>query len=368
MTPIEAASLALLGVRDRRLLAALVRVALGRATSDDADALPARRSEESLLSWACRSRVTTRPGEAGLAERERIEQEAARQIARAGALGIIAVPLLDPRYPPLLAATPDPPVLLWLRGDVTAIAQPSIALVGSRAATPYGLAMAGRLAGDLAAAGAVIVSGLARGVDSSAHAAALAAGGRTVGVLGCGVDRIYPAEHKDLAGRVEQSGAIVSEFPAGVPPLPHHFPLRNRIISGLSAAVVVVEASGKSGALITAAAALDQGRAVMVVPGPVTGGRNRGGHLLLRDGAIMVESADDVLQEVGCVSGTLPSQGHVAAPPAAGSLPDAAHFTVDDVAAQTGEPLQVVLARLLALELSGRIQRTGGGRFVRVLT
>jgi DNA processing protein len=225
------------------------------------------------------------------------------------------------------------------------------------------LAMSRRLAGELAAVGIVIVSGLARGIDSSAHLAAVLARGRTVGVLGCGIDRIYPAEHGELAREMAHAGAVISEFPPGVPPLPHHFPLRNRIISGLSVAVVVVEAPEKSGALITASAALEQGRDVMVVPGPTTGGRNRGGHLLIRDGGKLVETTDDILQDLGVLSCRL-----AGAPPQLdmGQLPESTDFTVDEVAAWTGELPNVVLARLMELELAGRIQRVGGGRFARV--
>jgi DNA processing protein len=225
--------------------------------------------------------------------------------------------------------------------------------------------MASKIARDLVANGLVVVSGLARGIDSAAHAAALSAGGKTIGVLGCGIDRIYPPEHKALAGNIEHSGAVISEFPPGVPPLPHHFPLRNRIVSGLSGAVVVVEAPEKSGALITASTALEQGREVMVVPGPAHGGRNRGGHLLIRDGAKVVESADDILQDIGSLAHSDPLLRRI---DAVGQLPEATDFTVDDVAEQTGEATGVVLARLLDLELAGRIQRIGGGRFVRVLT
>jgi DNA processing protein len=175
------------------------------------------------------------------------------------------------------------------------------------------------------------------------------------------LDRIYPAEHKDLAAAMAASGAVVSEFPVGVPPLPHHFPLRNRIISGLAHAIVVVEAGEKSGALITAGAALEQGRDVLVVPGASIGGRNRGGHLLIRDGARLVESADDILSELGAPP----------APPGADAkagiehFPESVAFTVDEVAAASGEPPNVVLARLLDLELEGIIQRIEGGRFVR---
>jgi DNA processing protein len=365
MTASEAAALALLGLQDRRLLAALLRAITGRSTIEDHEALPPREADEPLLRWACRCRASTRDPLAWQAELTRIEHEASTQLACAAQLGVVAIPLLDIAYPPLLATIPDPPPLIWLRGKPAAFTPVAVAIVGSRAATPYGLAMAKKLSTDLSAAGLVIVSGLARGVDSAAHVAAVAAGGVTVGVLGCGIDRIYPAEHRDLAREMEQAGAVVSEFPPGVPPLPHHFPMRNRIISGLSAAVVVVEAPEKSGALITASAAAEHGRDVLVVPGPAVGGRNRGGHLLIRDGAKVVESADDILQELG-------SQHGVTANPQLvfdlGRLPETTDFTVDEVAERSGEPPNVVLARLLDLELSGRIQRIGGGRFVRVLT
>jgi len=365
MTAFEAAALAVLGVQDRRLLAALLRAITGRSTVEDEEALPSREIDEPLVHWACRCRASKREPTAWQAELARVELAAAAQLAQAAQLGVTATSLLDGAYPPLLAAIPDPPPVLWQRGNPAAFTPVAIAIVGSRAATPYGLAMAKNLAADLSAAGIVVVSGLARGVDSAAHVAAVAAGGATVGVLGCGIDRIYPAEHRDLAREMEQRGAVVSEFPPGVPPLPHHFPMRNRIISGLSAAVVVVEAPEKSGALITASAAAEQGRDVLVVPGPATGARNRGGHLLIRDGAKVVERADDILQELG-------SQGSRTIAPyptvAPGRLPETTDFTVDEVAEQSGEPANVVLARLLDLELSGRIQRIGGGRFVRVLT
>jgi DNA processing protein len=220
--------------------------------------------------------------------------------------------------------------------------------------------MSKRLATDLATAGFTIVSGLARGVDSAAHRATVSVSGRTVGVLGCGIDRIYPSEHDELARTMVQSGAVVSEFPPGVPPRPHHFPLRNRIISGLAIGIVVVEAPEKSGALITASAAAEQGRDVLVVPG-MAYGRNRGGHLLIRDGAKVVETADDILQELDIAAGAPGSL------PTFANLPETSEFTVDELAAKTGELPNVVLARLLELELAGQIQRVGGGRFVRVL-
>ena len=362
MTPSDAAGLAILALRDRRLVAAILRVLNGRSTVEDLDALPPRPPDESVLSWACRSRTSSHDSAESVDEATRIAREAQGQLAQAAAHGIEVVPLGDVRYPPLLGMIADPPPMLWVRGQPTILRKPAVALVGSRAATPYGLAMAKRVSLDLVAAGVVVVSGLARGVDSSAHAAAVSADGHTVGVLGCGPDRIYPAEHRELARDMESAGAIVSEFPPGVPPLPHHFPMRNRIISGLSLAVVVVEAPEKSGALITASAAAEQGRDVMVIPGPVAGGRNRGGHLLIRDGAKVVETADDILQELNL--GSDPAQ----IGPGRGQTPETVEFTVDEIAASTGELPNIVLARLLELELAGRIQRIGGGRFIRVLT
>lgn len=257
-------------------------------------------------------------------------------------------------FPPLLSQIHNPPHTLWVRGDVAALARPAVAIVGSRAASPEGLAIAGDIAGDLVRAGLVVVSGMARGIDSAAHAAALDANGVTVAVLGTGVDRVYPPEHRDLASRIATCGALVSEFPPGTPPKAFHFPLRNRIISGLSQAVVVIEAPEASGALITAREALDQGRDVMVVPGRIVGGRNRGGHALLKDGAKLVEAAVDILQELGLGRTTAKTP-----------LPEHAEFSVDDVAREMKLPPGEALARLLEWELTGEIRRIGSGRFVR---
>ena len=359
MTPTEAAAIAMLGAGHRRLLAAILQSVRDPTTPSDLQHLPARAAGESLIQWMFRCRPASPGG--GEPDASEIECLAASQLAAAARMGIHALSLPEPRYPTLLSTIHDPPSVLWVKGRPDVLLMPSIAVVGSRAATSYALTMARQLSRDLAAAGAVVVSGLARGVDSAAHSGALDAKGRTVGVLGCGIDRVYPAEHRELARDIEQSGAVVSEFPSGVPPLPHHFPLRNRIIAGLSTAVVVVEAPEKSGSLITAAAALEQGRDVMVVPGAATGGRNRGGHLLIRDGAKVVESADDILQDIGFAGASRVLSG-------VGQLPETGDFSIDDVAEQSGEPAGVVLARLMELELRGQIQRIGGGRYTRVLT
>lgn len=362
MTTLEAVALSLFAARDRRLLFSLIRVLTSVQPSEDEQPVVPRASDEPLLEWACRCRMPLLTEAQWREDAARFLEAAHVHLERAHHLGIVALSLDDDRYPPLLRAIPDPPPMLWVRGDAAHLLRPAVAVVGSRAATPHGIEMARRLGSDLAAAGLVIVSGLARGIDSAAHAATLAAGGATVAVLACGADRVYPPEHAELARNIRSAGAVVSEFPPGTPPRKHHFPLRNRIISGLAHAVVVVEAPEKSGALITASAAAEQGRDVFVVPGPVATGRNRGGHLLIRDGAKLVESADDILQEIGRPVG---SGGRAGGDLNVDRFPKSVDFTVDDVAAHTGERPSVVLARLLELELTGQIQRIGGGRFVR---
>lgn len=293
---------------------------------------------------------------------------AATALASARRLGIAAVPWGDVSYPVLLAPIPDPPLVLWMRGDPSAFDQPSVAIVGSRAATPYGLEAASRLAGDLAAAGALVVSGLARGVDSAAHRGALAAGGRTAAVLGSGVDVVYPPEHGGLCEAVAADGVVLSEWPPGTAPLPFHFPARNRIISGLSLAVVVVEAAEKSGSLITAGCALEQGRAVMAVPGNILSGRHRGCHALIRDGAAVVESAEDVLAELRS-SSLRPAAREGTTPPPSDPLLACMHpgesYDVESLARETGLTAPQLLSRLLGLELQGVVRRVDGGRFVR---
>jgi DNA processing protein len=260
-----------------------------------------------------------------------------------------------PEFPQLLREIANPPSCLWTRGDLSLLQPTAIAVVGARAATRDGQEIAYQIAADLSRAGIVVVSGLARGVDAAAHTGALDAKGKTIAVLGTGIDRVYPAEHKALHERIAEHGLLLTEFAPGSPPDLFHFPQRNRIISGLSRAVVVVEAREKSGSLITARLAGDQGRDVMVVPGPTRSGQNRGGHALLRDGAKLVESAVDILQELGLDSTGVPVHESV----------QSVEFTVDDIAAQLKIPAGEALARLLEWELTGEIQRIGSGRFVR---
>jgi DNA processing protein len=287
-------------------------------------------------------------------------------LARAAARGIAAIGRYDPRYPPALAAIPDPPPVLWTLGEIDASRDRLVAIVGSRAASAYGLAVAERLAHGLAAAGVTVVSGMARGCDAAAHAGALAAGGRTIAVLGSGPDVVYPAEHDTLHARIAVTGAVVSEWAPGTPPLPRHFPLRNRIISGLCRATVVIEASEKSGSLITAACALEQGRDVMAVPGPVVGERHRGSHGLLRDGARLVAEAEDVLEELGWdrgPGGTPMAGGRL--DPLLAHLPAGEDCDLDTLAARSGQAPAALLSRLMELELAGLVKRLTGGRFTR---
>jgi DNA processing protein len=261
-------------------------------------------------------------------------------------------------YPALLGQISDPPECLWFRGDRSALAHTCVAVIGARHASQEGLVAAGEIACDLARAGIVVVSGLARGIDSAAHRGALEGGGKTIAVLGTGIDCVYPAENDVLTGQIAASGLLLTEFPPGTPPQDWHFPRRNRIISGLSRAIVVVEAKDKSGSLITARLAADQGRDVMAVPGTFVGGRNKGANALLRDGAKLVESAVDILQELGLESSLAHrNQG------AEGW--QVVEFTVDQLSEQMQIPPGEALARLLEWELTGEVQRIGSGRFVR---
>jgi DNA processing protein len=299
-------------------------------------------------------------------DRQTLAARAKSALARAKSAGIAVVTWGDSAYPAALSAIVDPPPALWVRGDIATLSGPAVAIVGSRAGSPYGLTVAERLAADLAVRGIVIVSGLARGVDSAAHRGALAGPGATIGVLGSGADVVYPAEHRSLAADIEATGgAIVSELVPGTPPQQHFFPLRNRIISGLSRAVLIVEAGEKSGSLITARCALDQGREVLAVPGNVLSGRNRGGHALLRDGAKIVESADDILEELG-----MPAPVRPGAPapddPVLRGLPAGESCDLEAISERTGLTTTRLLPKLFDLEMRGLVRRVGGGRFARV--
>ena len=295
-------------------------------------------------------------------------EDAARLLQAARDAGIEPVRWDDERYPPLLRTIVDPPPVLWVRGVTAVLARPAVAIVGSRAATPYALEVASRLAGELAERRMLVVSGLARGADGAAHRGCLAAGGASVAVLGSGPDLIYPPEHRELAASLCIDGAVVSELGPGAPPLPEHFPQRNRLISGISLAVVVVEANEKSGSLITARCALDQNRDVMAVPGSVLGGRNRGSHALLKDGATVVETADDILEELGwpalrSATGLGLSSNSLTADPLLGRLSAGDVYDLDEMSAALGVPGSKLLARLTEWEMRGLVVRVAGGRY-----
>lgn len=290
----------------------------------------------------------------------------------AAARGIHVLAWNDPRMPPSLLAIADCPPALWYRGSLDCLDAPAVAIVGSRAASEVAIETATRLAADLAARGVTIVSGLARGVDSAAHCGALKTG-RTAAVLGSGIGCIYPPEHVALATEIARGGLVVSEFPPDAQPLPFRFPLRNRVISGLSRAVVVIEASDRSGSLITASCALEQGRDVMAVPGNVLSGRNRGGHALIRDGAKIVESADDIVVELGLAPPPRGAAGADVTTALSTTSEDSVlrgmrsgeAYDLDALAGASGLDVGCLLPRLADLELRGLIRRLGGGRFLR---
>ena len=274
----------------------------------------------------------------------------------------------EEEYPRSLKEIYDPPPLLYVRGSLTPEDQKAVAVVGSRYPTTYGQMYAQRIAMGLSRRGVTVVSGLARGVDSAAHGAALTAGGRTVGVLGCGIDVIYPPENGRLLEAVASCGAVISEFPLGTPPDSDHFPIRNRIISGMSLGVVVVEATLRSGSLITARFALEHGREVFAVPGNADSARSAGTNRLIRQGAKLVTGIEDILEEI-----RLPVEAEIVPPvprlteeettvySALG--PKAMH--IDGVIASTNLPSARVSAALLSLELAGHIRQLPGMRFIK---
>jgi DNA processing protein len=269
----------------------------------------------------------------------------------------------SPSWPERLVTISSPPEELWMRGCEEILARERfVAIVGSRAPTPYGEAQARRFGAALAAAGIVVVSGLARGVDSAAHRGALEVGGATIAVLGCGVDRPWPAG--PLAEDLVQRGLLLSEFPPGMGPRRHHFPLRNRIISGLSQAVLVVEAAWASGSLITARWGVEQGRSIYALPGRVDHPMARGAHRLIREGATLIDSPEELARDLyGEVTPDAPVRGTpVARDPLLEALVGET-LSVDELSARLVEPVGEVLASLATLELSGRVARCPGGLY-----
>ena len=306
--------------------------------------------------------------------------------------------LADPLYPPLLLQAADPPLLLYVQGQTAMLSAPSVAIVGSRNPTVQGADNARDFAARLSGAGLVVVSGLALGVDGAAHDGALKGGGGTIAVVGTGLDRVYPSRHRSLAHRIAEAGALVSEYAPGTPPLPAHFPQRNRIIAGLSLGTLVVEAALRSGSLITARLAAEAGREVMAlpgsllapqsnrevfaIPGSIHSMQSRGCHLLIRQGAQLVETPDEMIEVLrGAGNGTGAGAGTWAGLPVESQAEtlatDSARrdpvlealghdpVTLDALMARTGWPAHELSAKLLELELAGQASRLPGGMFQR---
>ncbi|MEO5703312.1 MAG: DNA-processing protein DprA [Gammaproteobacteria bacterium] len=287
----------------------------------------------------------------------------------------------DPAYPQLLREIADPPTVLFVVGDPAVLSLPQIAIVGSRNPTPGGREIAEEFARHLAATGLTITSGLALGIDAASHRGALAGDGLTIAVAGTGLDRVYPARHRDLAHQIAEHGALVSEFVLGTPPLPDHFPRRNRIISGLSLGTLVVEAAQRSGSLITARMAADQGREVFAIPGSIHNPLARGCHFLIRQGAKLVETANDILEELGplvqCLRPTQPTP--VARNDSSGPGVEVSADTekliaclgfestsIDRLVERSGLTAEAVSSILLVLELQGYVTSTMGGLYTQV--
>jgi len=303
-------------------------------------------------------------------------ERAQRELDRLAALDITLLTPGSEHYPQALRFFPDRPVLLYCRGDLRLLARPAVAIVGSRTATKYGLRVGAMLAAELAALDITIVSGAAYGIDAAAHRAALAAGGATVAVLGCGVDIAYPRAHAGLLAEIAASGLVLSEFPLGTPPEGFRFPVRNRIISGLARGVVVVEATERSGSLITARLALDQGREVFAVPGRIDSPQSVGTHRLIQQGAQLVQTEADILEGISWAA----AAGSASTPP----LPAPARLEVtaaeqrfldrldtyprdiDTLVRQTGLDLAEIHTLLLQLELKGLVRQLPGQQYERV--
>ncbi|MBS1144195.1 MAG: dprA [Proteobacteria bacterium] len=276
--------------------------------------------------------------------------------------------LADDAYPKALLEIADPPSLLYVRGNPSLLARRGLAMVGSRNATPLGLQTAEQFARALSAKGLCIISGLALGIDAAAHRGALSAGGDTIAVIGTGADRIYPARNKELAQAIVEHGAVISEFPLGTPAIAANFPRRNRIISGLARGVLVVEAAPESGSLITARLAGEQGREVFAIPGSIHSPVARGCHKLIKQGAKLVETANDILEELGNFDSPA-IQPEIARSDEAHPLLTALGHdpcTLDDLVDHTGQSADQLLPELLMLELSGKIAPLPGNRYQRL--
>ena len=297
----------------------------------------------------------------------------------------------DPDYPSLLREIPGAPAALFVDGDPTLLWMPQVAIVGSRSASEHGLALCRRFARALASAGFTVTSGMADGIDGAAHQAALDADARTIAVLGTGPDLVYPRKHRALAARIAASGALVSEFPPGTAAKPEHFPRRNRIISGLALGTLVVEAGLRSGSLITARCASEQGREVFAIPGSINNPLARGCHQLIRDGARLTESAEEIIAELSALAASLGDRLRARLGSAPGSAADTGaavestptgsrdpdyvrllealghdESSLDELAARTGLAVSALSSMLLVLELEGDVRPGRGGKYTRI--
>jgi DNA processing protein len=310
-------------------------------------------------------------GPEGLARR-RSELDLVKEAAKLQCAGVNFICHNAPEYPENLLQIFDPPPVIFVKGTLISSDKLAVAVVGSRKPSPYGLLVAEKLAKDLAAVGVTVISGMARGIDTAGHKGALAGGGRTVAVLGCGPDVIYPRENRRLVDNIAANGAVISEYPLGTPPEPWHFPARNRIISGLSLGTVVVEAAEKSGALITADFALEQGRDVMAVPGNIVSPLSRGPHKLIRQGARLVEGAGDIIDEMGLErlfpipeEGTDGTVKMSVEEKALYNLLSLEPVPLDELIDRTGFSPQKAMAALMYLELKGLTRQMPGKLYVR---
>ncbi len=273
--------------------------------------------------------------------------------------------LTDDDYPRLLREIFDPPLVLHVRGDRSILQRPSIAIVGSRRATPYGVNVAGKLGRELAAAGLTVVSGMARGIDAAAHRGALECGA-TIAVMGTGIELVYPKSHRALSAEISNRGLLLSEFPRGTPPLARNFPMRNRLISGLVSGVIIVEANDRSGSLITARMAAEQGREVFAVPGPIFSDRSEGPHRLIQYGAKLLHSIEDLFEELPDLRPALDRAGtkheH---DPILELIPREMGIHPDQLALKTGRPAGQLAETLLRFEMDGKVSALPGGMYIR---
>jgi DNA processing protein len=306
--------------------------------------------------------------------RDKIDVEG--EISKIEKQKVSLVTFSDDNYPPNLKSIFDPPIVLYVKGKLLPQDRIAIAIVGTRRPTSYGKMVAEKLSKELAEGGVSVVSGLARGIDTSSHKGALSCGGRTIAVLGCGIDICYPPENRALFDQIAECGAVVSEFPMGTPPDRMNFPLRNRIISGLSLGVVIVEAGLKSGALITAECALEQGREVFAVPGNIFNLGTKGTHSLIKQGAKLVENCQDIIEEISCLRDVLPaskavikSTREIELSPEEEKIYNLLSFEpihIDLISKESGLPINRVSPVLMNLEMKGKIRQVAGKMFLRV--